>query len=203
MRHSDEEKGVGKSIGNVEDYLALPNPGGFLFGSGVSYIFFGPECDCELDVDPSLARTFLERMAATAPVFGYAYTWEELRYRNGIFVEIDGGKGGSSRGFNGRDISKYVPGLYWLTLLPEAFAKRHGVPLDEVAEVALEHADLGAGQHLFRFYDRPEDWRERADVVDGLCARLPGIFDIHHVRGVVGSGVKSFAELRVLLRPWR
>ena len=96
-----------------------------------------------------------------------------------------------------------MPGLYWLTLLPEAFAKRHGVPLDEVAEVALEHADLGAGQHLFRFYDRPEDWRERADVVDGLCARLPGIFDIHHVRGVVGSGVKSFAELRVLLRPWR
>ena len=156
-----------------------------------------------MDVGLGLARTFFERMSAAAPVFGYAYTWEELHYRNGISVEIDGGKGGSSRGFNGRDISKYVPGLYWLTLLPEAFAERHGVPLDEVAEAALEHVDLGAGQHLFRFYDRPEEWRERADVIDGLCARLPGIFDIHHVRRIVGDGVKTFAELRVLLRPWR
>ena len=135
-------------------------------------------------------------------MFGYCCTWEELQNRNRVFVEIDGGRGGSSEGFYGQDISKYVPGLYWLTLLPKTLAELHGVPLGEVAKAAQDHVQLGGNMHLFRFYDDPDDWLERGDAINDLCARLPGVFNINDVRRLVAGGIKSFAELHNILRPW-
>ena len=201
-RHCEGELGLGKPIGNVEDYLALENRGSILRGSRVSYLVLGTVCDCEMDVDPNLSRAFLESMASATPVFGHAHTWDELKYRNWVFVEIDGGKLGTSEGFYGQDLSKYVPGLYWLTLLSEELAERHGVSLAEVEAVALEHVDLGDGQHLFRFFQDLNDWRERADVIDEFCARTSGMFDINHVRRLVEKGVRTFAERYDLLFPW-
>ena len=210
MRYSQGEDRAGKAIGDVELYVASVKGGPLLRGKGTLYDISAPPdlpilCNCYFNTTPpSLVRTFMERMAALGTtVFGYACAWEEKQHRNRIFAEIDGGKGGTSEGFRGTDISKYVPGLYWLTLLPEALAERHGVPLAEVSQAALEHVDLGSGRHLFRFHDRPEDWRKRTDAMDDLCARLPGVFDVHEVRRLVVKGVKTFAELHDILRPWR
>ncbi len=75
--------------------------------------------------------------------------------------------------------------------------------LPHAARLAAEHVDLGGGQHLFRFHDHPEDWQERVDDMDDLCARLPGVFGVHEVRRLVAKGVKTFAELHDILRPWR
>ena len=202
-RHKHGQDEAGLPIGDVEGYLASPSSGSWLFGKGVSYRFGWDDCQCVLDVEPDLAVTFMERMAAAAPTFGYACAREELDHRNRLFVEIDGGRGGSSESLQGIDLAKYVPGLYWLTLLPETLAARHGVSLDEVSRMALEHVDLGDGQHLFRFCDRPDDWRQRAGAIDEFCARAPGMFDIHHVRRLVGGGVKTFAELDEITDPWR
>ena len=209
-RHSQGEDEAGRAIDDIEQYLASLKGGPLLRGKGTLYDISAPPdlpiiCNCYFNTTPpSLVRTFMERMAALGTtVFGYACTWEELQHRNRIFAEIDGGKGGTSEGFYGTDISKYVPGLYWLTLLPEALAERHGVPLAEVSQAALEHVDLGGGQHLFRFHDHPEDWRKRTDAMDDLCARLPGVFDVHEVRRLVAKGVKTFAELHDILHPWR
>ena len=210
-RHSQGEDEAGQAIDEVERYLASLKGGPLLRGRGVLYDILAPmrrsdlpiSCSCYFNATPpNLVRMFMERMAAIGILFGYACTWEEKQHRNRIFAEIDGGKGGTSEGFYGDDISKYVPGLYWLTLLPEALAERHGVPLAEVSQAALEHVDLGGGQHLFRFHDRPEDWRKRTDAMDDLCARLPGVFDVHEVRRLVAKGVKTFAELHALLDPW-
>ena len=210
-RHSQGEDEVGQAIDDIEQYLASLKGGPLLRGSGVFYSISAPMrrsdlpiiCSCHFkEAPPNLVRMFMERMAAIGILFGYACTWEELQHRNWIFAEVDGGKEGTSEGFEGRDISKYVPGLYWLTLLPEALAERHGVPLAEVSQAALERVDLGGGQHLFRFHDHPEDWRKRTDAMDDLCARLPGVFDVHEVRRLVAKGVKTFAELHALLDPW-
>lgn len=210
-RHSQGEDKVGQTIDDIEQYLASLKGSTLLRGSGVLYNISAPMrrsdrpiiCSCHFkDPPPSLVRVFVERMAAIDALFGYACTWEELQHRNWVFAEVDGGRGGTSEGFEGRDISKYVPGLYWLTLLPMTLAERHEVPLAQVSAVALEHADLGGGQHLFRFHDHPENWAKRIDAIDDLCARLSGVFDIQEVRRLVAKGVKSFAELHDLLRPW-
>ena len=211
-RHSLGEDERGKPIEDVEEYLdGLSNDPvpPFLRGEGVSYNISAPgnvpvKCDCELHGPPHLVETFLTHMAAANPVFGYACTWEELEHRNHLVSKIRyrSGVTGTSEQFIGRDTSKYVPGLYWLTLLPEALASRHGVPLAEVAKVALEHTRLAGGQHLFRFHERPEDWAERRQALDEVCASLPGVFNIADVKPLV-AGVTDDRELSRIVSPWR
>lgn len=208
--HSIGEDDVRQPIDEATALVRLLETGGsrFLWGRQVSY-HVSPVVDLTCSAfftkaaSSQLVRAFIERVATLESVFGYACAWEELLHRNRLFVQIDGGKGGTSEDWVGRDHSKYVPGLYWLTLLPEALAERHGVPLAPVS-AALEHVDLGGGQHLFRFHDHPADWRKRIDAIDDLCARRSGVFDIQEVRGLVAAkAAKSFAELDDVLGPWR
>ena len=141
----------------------------------------------------------MERMAALEPVFGFAAAWDELRHRNQLKVSL---RIVIIEAFVGMDLSKYTPGLYWLTLLPEALAERHGVPLAKLEAASLEHVALGGGQRLFRFHDHPDAWRERADELDGLCADLPGIFDIADLRAQL-VGVTEEKDFDAIVNPWR
>jgi len=135
------------------------------------------------------ARTILTNLAAADPLFGFACLFEEEKMRNQIAIEV---QGSSCTSWVGRDIEKHVPGLYWMTLLPEELANKHGVPLSKVSDIALEHVDLGRGQNLFRFYERPEDWKsDRA--VETLLANQPGFFDIEKVRPRFES-IRTYAE---------
>lgn len=99
-------------------------------------------CNCFLDVEPMLARQFLTHMAAAQPIFGFACSPDEREQRNRVTTK---------QGINtieswvGRDTKKYVPGFYWLTLLPEVLAAQHGVPLSAVKQVAQEHIELEGG----------------------------------------------------------
>ena len=86
-------------------------------------------------------------------------------------------------------------------MLPESLAKQHGVSLSAVEKVAREHIELGAGQHLFRFYDRPEDWRSTPAVAE-LCASLPGVFDVEKIKPQL-TAAKNFLELDAMLRNWK
>jgi hypothetical protein len=90
---------------------------------------------------------------------------------------------------------------YWLTLLPDALTTQHGVPLSAVEAVAQEHIKLEDGQHLFRFYKRPEDWQATA-AVENLCASLPGVFDVEKVKPQL-SAAKNFLEFNSMLREWK
>ena len=75
------------------------------------------------DISDDVVRDFLIHMAAPRPFFGFACTQEELEYRNRITVKF---------GINimeswvGRDTRRYIPGLYWWTLLPASLAEQHG-----------------------------------------------------------------------------
>lgn len=155
-------------------------------------------CNCFLEVEPSLAKRFLTHMATAQPIFGFACAQEERYQRNRITVK----QGANAiESWVGRDTQKYVPGFYWLTLLPDALAKQHGVPLSEVERVAQEHIELDGGQHLFRFYDRPEDWRATPAVAE-LCASLPGVFDVEKIK-VHLPAARNFLELDAMLRDWK
>jgi hypothetical protein len=177
--------------------------GFFLRGSRVLYDIgvAGPTsivCRGFLEISPGLAKDLMIHMAGAQPIFGFACAPEERKARNRVTTR---------QGMNvieswiGRDPQKYVPGLYWLTLLPAALAERHGVPLAVIQEIALEHLELSSGQHLFRFYEHPDDWRATSRVTE-VCASLPGVFDIEKVRPLL-SAAKNFLDLDELWRVWR
>lgn len=136
-------------------------------------------------------------MASAQPIFGYAcadeerYHWNRVKTRQGI---------NAIERWVGRDPKKYVPGLYWWTLLPAALAQQHHVSLEAVKKVAIEHVEIEVSQHLFRFYDQPQDWQSAA-AVEALRASQPGIFDIGNVRPLA-TAAKTFLEFSAVTRPW-
>ncbi len=207
--HFSHEEKIGSDADRIDDskrlasFIVKSQSGFFLSGPGVVYsirVAVGRSlvCDCFVDVQPESARQLLVHLSKVQPIFGFACMPVERERRNRVTTQ---------QGVNtieswvGRDTQKYIPGFYWLTLLPHALMKRHGVSLDLVEGVAREHTELDGRQHLFRFYERPEDWHATS-VVDELCASLPGIFDIEEIKPRL-STAKDFLELNSLLREWK
>lgn len=204
-RHSEGEDEAQLPIENVGRFsTSLDHLGSLLWGARANYDLWAPgggqvECICEFKVDPPLVQAFMERMATLGPTFGYACAWEEYLHRNQIVVKL---RTGTLEAMLGKDdLSKFVPGLYWLTVLSKSLVETHRVPLAELEAAALEHAALGGGLRLFRFHDHPAKWRERADELDALCASLPGVFNIADVRARL-VGVTELSEYREITRPW-
>jgi hypothetical protein len=204
-RRSAGEDETGTLVGDVDEFLnevEKRDTGFFLKGPNVTYdlVFAGKRpitCNCFLEVQPDLAKLLLVSMATVQPIFGFACTWEEMERRNRVVVKQ--GKN-TIESWVGRDTRKYVPGFYWMTLLPAALAEKHDVPLATVEGVALEHVKLDGDQHLFRFYDRPEDWLSDTHV-SALATSLPGVFNVEKVKPQLDTA-KNFVELEVMLRSW-
>jgi len=207
--HFSHEEKLASDADRIDDqmrfavFVAKSKSGFFLLGPGVTYsvrIATGKPlvCDCFLELTPEALEQFLKHMSKAKPVFGFACVPGERERRNRVTTR---------QGVNvieswvGRDTKKYVPGFYWLTLLPDALAEQHGVPLSSVKAVAQEHVELEGGLHLFRFYERPEDWQE-TPAVTKLCASLPGVFDVEKVKLQL-SAAKSFLDLNSMLRKWK
>jgi len=147
---------------------------------------------------PPAIKNFLLHMAGANPIFGFACTPEEKEAKNRVTTK---------QGVNtieswvGRDTRKYIPGLYWLTLLSTALAEKHNVSLPAIEGVALEHIELEDGQHLFRFYEEPEKWRCATEVAK-LCSSLPGVFNIEKARPQIESA-KNFLDLNAMVKNWK
>lgn len=207
--HFSQEEQPASASDRIDDekrfaaFAAESKSGFFLLGPGVTYslrVATGKPlvCDCFIDVAPKVAEKFLEHMSKAGPVFGFACAPGERERRNRVKVQ----QGSSAiESWVGRDTQKYVPGLYWLTLLPNALAERHGVPLAALNAVAQGHIELEGQQHLYRFYERPEDWQTTSAVTQ-LCASLPGVFDVQRVTPQI-SAAKNFIELNSLFQEWK
>ncbi|QDQ25265.1 hypothetical protein FNU76_02245 [Chitinimonas arctica] len=204
--HTEE---VSNAADQIEDkkrfaaFVAKSQSGFFLLAPGITYsirIATGKStiCDCFLDVDPSLAKEFLIHMATAQPIFGFACEPQEREHRNRVVTK---------QGVNtieswvGRDSQKYLPGFYWLTLLPDSLATRHAVPLPVVEKAAQEHVALQGGQHLFRFYEQPQDWQSVQSIAE-LISTLPGVFDIEKMKPQLAAA-KNFLDLNAALRNWK
>jgi len=136
-------------------------------------------------------------MATAHPIFGFACAEEELEYRNRITTKLGIN---TIHSWVGHDTRRYVPGLYWWTLLPASLAEQHGIPLSTVVGAALEHIELEGQQHLLRFYEKPEDWQS-AGAMAKLYRSLPGVFDAKKVRPKLQAAT-NFLELNAILDAW-
>jgi hypothetical protein len=204
--HSLGEDEKGQLIDDPREfanYLKERSPGPYLTGEHCSYdiSLAAPKpiiCHGCLDVEPALVKQFMVEMASLNPIFGFACMPEERYQRNRVTTR----QGANTiESWVGRDTQKYLPGFYWLTLLSETLAQRHGVSLSAIEAVAQEHVALEGGEHLFRFYEKPGDW-QKTNVVAELCASLPGVFDVEKARPQL-LAAKNYMELNSMLRNWR
>lgn len=185
-------------VDRFSKFIARSKSGFFLLGPAVTYslatLVRPIVCDCFIDVAADEAVELLVKMSVANPMFGYACEASEREHRNRIVVHL---RESTVESWVGRDMRKYVPGFYWLTLLSGALGRRHGVSLDAVAKAAIEHVELPRDLHLFRFYKHPEDWRG-TDVVDNLCGSTPGVFDLAKIAASF-TAATNYADLHAKL----
>jgi hypothetical protein len=215
-RYSLGEEEPDQPIVNSEkllDSLAAAGLGPILKGEGVTYDvgffdgYVGEDrvksssivCRCYLEREPALAEKFLLHIAAARPAFGYACLPEEHDHRHRLSKQASYGH--QTAGV-GNDWRRYLPGVYWLTVIPSSLAEKHGLPLEKLRAEASNVQEPTSGVWVLRFFDHPDDWEKHAERLDRLCADIPGIFSIADARPAF-EAAGSFLETEDVLASWQ
>jgi hypothetical protein len=190
------------------DSFLKKNPDGFflkgdnclydfkLYSKGYSQVY--------LDLPDGLQEhliPFFEEIAESVPVFAYAADEGERKHRNRCYKTIGANH---IEDWVGRDVSKYISGLYCYTLISSELIEQHGLDTETLAASALLHSKLGCkGQlHLFKFYDDTREWKAQSERLDELCYTTEGVFSIRNVLSAT-EGINNFADYDDVIFEWR
>ena len=134
------------------------------------------------------------------PVFGFSCDLMEYYHRHRYCIKIGPW---SIESWIGRDLKKYVSGVFWYTLLSDVLLDMHGVNLADLSAEAISTETIGDGSlHLLRFFDRPEEWQQNKQRLDDLCERVDGVFSRRPADQAL-NGVTSLNEYDEVHASWR
>lgn len=98
----------------------------------------------------------------------------EYEHRNGYEFRI--APNGRCHGWFGRDIRRYVPGLYWHNYFSDTFVTTHGIDLIRLAtEFKSEYIQHNDGVFL-KLYQHSNQWQDMASAVDSVISATRGFF---------------------------
>lgn len=139
-------------------------------------------------------------LSALSPKFGFACLQEELNHRNRLIDNLDIG---TIESWVGRDLNKYIPGVYWKTFFSERLLETHELNIDmlrfEELEVTL--TKLGAGW-LISYFENAEDWVGVSQTIDARCKSLDGLFSITNIRNE-SKKFSNYFEYDEYLSAWK
>jgi len=203
---NEDDCGFPLSDGAKFSAFLKANPSGlFLKGEDVVYSIRVTNansivCDCFVEVSPRTAQQVMIHMSSPELVFGFACAPEERERRNRISI---------TQGVNlieawvGRDVQKYVPGMYWITIISKEITRLHCVSASLFAHKSKETIELCNGNAwLLRFYEKPEDWLGMDSEMTAVFGALSGIFNIENIRKSL-SGASNYLELNGLFAQWK
>lgn len=105
----------------------------------------------------------------------------------------------------GRDMSAFLPGLYWWTVFSDELAARHHLDVAELADFAGHHerwfTEEGDGLHAFRFYHSPDDWEQEKARVTTFLEAHPNFFSMSSIVGRIEAAATKDA-LDQIVRPY-
>lgn len=192
-------------------FVATSGVGFFLFGRGSSVLVSPRTAPLVSEMawhfgDASAtfaayAGDILRSLAEAGAAFAFACEWAEYEARNRYLIRcVDGA---TAEGFIGRDIRRYVPGLYWLTYLSRPYATKMRLDVATVAariRATVESQDRG---DVLRLYDRPSDWRGRREEVEGAILTMGQFFSMRRVEIPTDMRARDLASPRgELSRLW-
>lgn len=148
----------------------------------------------------TLVPAFMRALVGRKPVFGFACAEGEYDHRNRHYLTLGENH---IESWIGRCVERYIPGVYWYTLLSDELLVKHSVALAELAAEAMVSEAVGDGSlHLLKFFEHPEEWEAQACRLDALCARVKGVFSRGSVDTAV-AGVTTYLEYCDVMAQWR
>ena len=153
--------------------------------------------------DNGIEEYFIDVLTAFSfaqPLFAFACESDEYDHRNRMHF-----KQGSSdiEAWVGRDIGKYVPGVYWLTMFSEFICRKHSIDLRALASnLNSEIVHESHGQILFKLFKDPRSWREHAGRIDRELNSVSGFFNKKDVLAATEHADNTM-DLLSALESWR
>lgn len=203
------DEGVKKSKDLVSDkkrfrtFIEKALSGFFLHSEAVIYGFYInalKEFEIYIEnIDAMYALILMQELAGHGVRFAYAADNAERNHRNRLIKKTSYGV---DEAWVGRDWHIYVPGLYWLTVIPEALARQHDVPLNVLKRAALTVEEPAPDICLLKFFESPEQWLAYSGQLDRLCEETPGLFAISRIKAAFDEA-KTFQETGQVLHAWR
>lgn len=151
------------------------------------------------DIHAQDANILIRILGGLGTSFAYASDIAERYHRNRLVKKASYG---TEEAWVGRNWHLRMPGLYWLTVIPESLAQQHGLPLETLKQAALAVEEPAPGVWLLKFFELPEQWLAHAGKLDRLCEETQGIFAISCVRPAFEEA-KTFLETAEVLHAWR
>ncbi len=130
--------------------------------------------------------------------FGFASSDLEYEHRNRHFWDLD--ENSSIETWVGRDLSKYLPGIYWKTFVSDELTIRHQVRIDIIESMSPKYTKTDFGVS-FSFFDNPNDWKKNVKKLDDLCYALDGFFSMRDLEGLISKEMNYF-EVNSILSQW-
>jgi hypothetical protein len=139
---------------------------------GVNFFNAGVKFFIECASDEAAHRIL--RAVADLPIsYAYAGQFEERKHQNRITAKK---KYGTEETWVGRDYHRYLPGLYWLNLVPKSLLERHGISEMAIKSIAASCEEVGGKNYLIQLYPSSSDWPNRAPEIDKWRKETPGVF---------------------------
>ena len=153
-------------------------------------------CNGFLKLGVEQVKKLMQEILKSHPIFGFACLPEEKEAKNRVVIQQGVNKVES---WVGRDVTKYIPGFYWLTILTNELLLKHGLQVETIRERAIEACEVNRN-YLFCFYESPEEWNKSGSTQQ-LCSS-PGVFNIEKAKKELLSKT-NFLELDTALRQWK
>lgn len=186
------------SVKNGDDFI-LKTPSGDIF----SFFSKGDVIICSGFIDKlgevEKYRQYLITSIEFGCLFGFLCDQDEFMHRNRIGLDL-----GTMRveSWVGRDVSRYVPGLYYLMAISNPLLLSLRVEEESLEGLGRFLDRKAPGGRLFEFYDDIDKWKEFAGYLDKLCVEMDWIFSKSLAERQL-VGVKNFREAQNVLKNWR
>lgn len=151
------------------------------------------------DFPEYLISDYVSCLTALNPFFGFACEYEEYKHRNRYYKMI---------GINeiedwvGRDLNKYISGVYWITLFSEKILDKHDVDINELYFESTSCKNLNKESvHLLKFYEKPRDWKDNITRLDNICEKK-GFFSKYSI-DIATNNVDRLFEYDEIISQWR
>lgn len=182
-------------------FVESSSAGFFLHGRKAVFMVFPRDEKLEVfacNLSTGYGELVFRKLIGASPIFGYAAVLAERYHRNMLKKKDEPGR--TIESWVGRDIDRYIPGLYWLTWLSTDYLRmRHVDPL-AIAAVA-RRADEVPGGWAFCFFDKPSEWENEAKRIDDFCAATDGVFSANRAREAFAAST-GLHGASIALKEW-
>lgn len=152
--------------------------------------------ECASDKD---AVTILRAVGDLPIIYSWACQFDERMHQNRITAKK---KYGTEETWVGRDYHRYLPGIYWLNLIPKSLLDRHGIPENAVKAIATSFEEMGAENLLIQLYPSSSDWQKHAPKIDEWRRKTPGVFYKDEAeKALIRAG--NFLEASDAMKVWQ